>query len=90
MSVVGKMTLALIDDEQVFSTPAGVSLCHVGAQNDLPTIWFECEPGGAFSTEQVFRVFGTGHEVPGGWMYVGTAITHGGALVWHVFKKVAL
>lgn len=33
-----------------------------------------------------FCVFGTGHPVDDG-MYVGTALTLGGQLVWHLFKR---
>lgn len=33
-----------------------------------------------------YRVFGTGHEVEDG-IYVGSAITAGGALVWHLFRR---
>jgi len=43
-----------------------------------------------------FQVFGTGQPLPGllgvsgaGWRYVGTAITPGGALVWHLCEFVA-
>lgn len=43
-----------------------------------------------FTTDPVdrrtFRVFGTGHEVPDGWKYVGTF--HEPGFVWHVFEDL--
>lgn len=35
------------------------------------------------------KVFGTGHPLDEGVEYVGTAITPGGDLVWHLFRKAA-
>lgn len=35
-----------------------------------------------------YRVFGTGHPLPAERMrYIGTAMTGGGTLVWHVFEQ---
>lgn len=33
-----------------------------------------------------FTVLGTGHDAPDDYEYVGTAITAGGALVWHLME----
>lgn len=38
--------------------------------------------------ERHFRVYGTGHEIPDGVLYVGTAIAPGGSLVWHLHSDV--
>lgn len=37
---------------------------------------------------RVFRVFGTGFDIPDGYEYRGTAITAEGALVWHLFERL--
>lgn len=34
-----------------------------------------------------FRVYGTGQPLPPGIDYVGTALTPGGQLVWHLFES---
>lgn len=33
-----------------------------------------------------FRVYGTGHPLPSGAQYVGTALAPGGQLVWHLIE----
>lgn len=33
------------------------------------------------------RAFGTGHSIPAGASHIGTALTAGGALVWHLFEQ---
>lgn len=32
------------------------------------------------------QVFGTGQPLPAGWWHIGSAVTVGGLLVWHVFE----
>ncbi len=32
-------------------------------------------------------VLGTGHPIPNGYTYVGTAPRHASGLVWHLFEK---
>ena len=34
------------------------------------------------------RVFGTGHDVPSGFVHLGSAMTADGSLVWHVYDVV--
>jgi hypothetical protein len=38
------------------------------------------------ATRRGFRVYGTGHPIPGDATYVGTAIPPGGQLVWHLLE----
>lgn len=41
-----------------------------------------------FVDELRFRVYGTGHEIPEEALYVGTALTPDGALVWHLVSDL--
>lgn len=56
-------------------------IVHVASQNGLPTVWAVVGPGAAMRR---VAVLGTGHDVPVGYAYVGTA--HCGRFVWHVFE----
>ena len=73
--------------------PAGAQVLSVGpprngtqelaAELDL---WAVVDPSAATSPRH-FRVVGTGHPMPDDCgRFVGTTVTHGGALVWHVFE----
>lgn len=68
--------------------------CRTG-ENDVVQVWtLECEPldnvlAGNLRSDfgRYVRVFGTGHSIPAGASHIGTALTAGGALVWHVFER---
>lgn len=64
-----------------------VQFCEDG-QGEL-CIWYVFPCPSEFCTEVEYvhrslRIFGTGHDVPDGYMFVGTAIC--GRLVWHLFE----
>lgn len=60
---------------------------HVGCRNpDIVEFW--AYPPADNADEQRFRVYGTGHDIPGEVFYVGTAIAPGGSLVWHLHSDV--
>lgn len=74
---VWKFQLYLIDEPQ--SLDCG-KILTVAEQNGSLCIWAENEP----MTRQWFTVEGTGHPIPEGAKYVGTAHMH--PLVWHVYR----
>lgn len=75
--------------ENVLEIPcASPRIVHVAAQYDHPgelQMWVEVHPDGPSSTRS-FVIVGTGHPIPIGGTYVGTAITDGGRLIWHVYE----
>jgi hypothetical protein len=90
---VWKYPLQLIDEPQRVLTPADAQLVHVDGQHDVPCLWFEVNAGdpnaplpSSTNFEHWFVVHGTGHPIEHGGVFVGTAITYGGDLVWHVYE----
>lgn len=73
--------------------PVGAKILHVGDQKgagDSLDFWFETEPDLEETEVRMVRVFGTGHLMPlmgEGWWHVGTVVTAGGKLVWHVYME---
>ena len=55
-------------------------------QNDELCLWIEVDLSNN-SEFRTFGVFGTGHQIPEGWFYHGTALDLDGAFVWHVYEK---
>lgn len=56
----------------------------VGAANEV-LFWFEDH--GGVSVGKTFRIFGTGHPVPRGYLHRGTAMHGPSGLVWHLFER---
>lgn len=82
-----------VDDRWHVLQVAG-PLLHVACQYgpESVQVWASDAP----SPVRQFRVFGTGQVVDGGpeaerftYHHAGSAITAGGALVWHLFERVA-
>lgn len=65
--------------------PCKGKLLHVAIDpaSTSPAIWIEVDTDFAME-ERRFGFFGTGHPIPEGWAYVGTAHSAGG-FVWHVY-----
>lgn len=78
-----------VTQAQDIEVPAGALFLHVREQGDDVCVWFRCDPDAA-KTKRRILLCGTGHEAPvcDTAKYLGTAIVHGGALVWHVFEKI--
>lgn len=83
MSVVYKYPLR-IDDEQIVTMPEGAELLHVAEQRGELMLWARVIPTGQRTVARTILIRGTGAPI---WTqpHVGTVITEGGALVWHVF-----
>ncbi len=85
---IWKQVLAVVDTQEI-EVPKGARLLTAREQNNQPCVWFMCDPD-APKTKRTIYICGTGHEAPD-WHetnYLGTAITHGGGLVWHIFEKL--
>jgi len=63
-----------------------ISPLYVAAVDDKLFLWAEVEIGGV-PREHRFFAYPTGHmAIPEYATYVGTALMHDGALVWHVYE----
>ena len=71
--------------------PKGAKILSVGCQGDGLFLWAEVDPNETRKEARLFIVYGTGHDIESPEKvrkFVGTALMHGGSLVWHVFEKV--
>ncbi len=76
-------------DDQVHELAVTGPIVHVAARReDAVDVWWVYDSD---VPERVLlvRVFGTGHLVPAGPEYLGTAVTPSGRLVWHLFADPA-
>ena len=83
---VHRFEVAADDTWNTFHCPDGPILA-VG--NKGPTIvefWCEAESSKTYGLRS-FRVFGTGHPVPGYAVHVGTAPRNALGLVWHIYES---
>lgn len=79
-----------ITDCPSLDMPAGAEVLPAppGERNrgDQIELWARVDTDEPFETRS-FRIVGTGNPMPGDCgSFVGTVITHAGALVWHVFE----
>ncbi len=68
--------------------PAGAVPVHVDVQHGGVCIWAVVDPSASKESREFF-VVGTGHDIPDGIDcddHVGTFLTSGGALVFHIFQ----
>lgn len=78
---------ALVLPTQTVDMPVGSRVVAVATQDGNPCIWFECDPT-ALSERRIFESYGTGHLIPPGRDYQGTAHDVAGAgLVFHVYER---
>jgi hypothetical protein len=65
--------------------PIGASILRIAVQKDSGLcIWAFVDPELALE-DRSFKLFGTGHNVPGNFAYVGTVDE--GPFVWHLFER---
>jgi len=79
-----------IADDFSLPLPQGARVLSIDVQNGTPFIWaLVDEEAGKESV--YFHLAGTGHVVPphvaDSYAFVGTFMLHGGALVFHLFRK---
>lgn len=67
------------------STYEGAKVVHVAEQHGQVTVWLEVN---TLQREcmRMLHVVGTGYEIPGG-AHVGSLLTAGGHLVFHVYDE---
>lgn len=90
MRTVWKYTFDLSRREftRVLEIPEGSLVRHVGAQGDSVCMWIEVTPSDEWDRVlRVFKVVGTGHEVPPRSTYVGSCQMR--EYVWHVYEVTA-
>lgn len=87
LMTIWKFPLKVID-EQTISLTAGYRTLHVEVQGGRPCLWVALNPD-AQKQDAKIRIIGTGHRISdyAELNYIGTFITHGDALVFHVFLK---
>lgn len=79
-----------ITDAQTVQMPKSAAVLSVGVQGHTVYVWAAVDTDEPLVGRH-FRIAGTGN--PFGWRapslrFIGTVMTHGGHLVWHVFEDV--
>lgn len=73
-------------DQQTISMPEGAEMLSIGQSRDQIILWVMADPAAALR-DYVFRIVGTGNEVPDGLQYLGTV--QQSTYAWHIFLEVA-
>jgi hypothetical protein len=79
-----------VTDWQEIEMPQDAEILHVGDQSPATSprrtleVWALVDPNNP-RVARKFAIHGTGHPVTEGGTHIGSIITAGGALVWHVF-----
>lgn len=70
--------------------PRGAKIISAQAQDNLPTIWFQCDPDEPIEWREIYIV-STGHDAPHPadvkLKFIDTVQLSGGSLVVHIFEK---
>jgi len=84
---VWKFTVTVDDSVTTHSIPSGARIVHVsiGSSPNRVAFWAEVDTL-VNPVHRTFKVFGTGHPIPQGWVYVGTIPVPGYPLVWHLYE----
>lgn len=72
-----------------FDIPEGARLLHTAEQHGMVAIWCEIPDPEASKVTRRFELYGTGHPIPSGAIYIGTTLHYGGELVLHVYEVKA-
>lgn len=74
-------------DTKSLPMPLGAKLLFVGIQGGEVQLWAEVDPAQPMRARAI-ACYGTGHDMPDNpGSHVGTFMTHGGALVFHVYDE---
>lgn len=95
MRTVWKYVVPVSAFEYAVRMPRDAKIVHVGGQGgDVSNVCFwaqlDLAADGCPAWEESLRTFaavGTGHRVPEGYAYVGTAVVD--PLVWHLYEKLS-
>jgi len=85
MRVIWKFPIRMQSDAFIVSLPENASILHVEEQGGVGTFWALVDPD-ANREKAVFRIYGTGQEIPDDCRYIGTFTQLRAALVWHLFR----
>ena len=86
--VIWKYPLELTDGQQVMM-PAGAEILSVAEQNGRLCLWALVDPAETLRLGRLIEIHGTGNlsiNTLRTRKFIGTCVTSGGALVWHVFE----
>ena len=73
-------------DQQTISMPEGAEMLSVGLQRDRIVLWAMVNLEMA-NRDYIFRIVGTGNDVPENLQYLGTV--QQSTYAWHIFLEVA-
>lgn len=73
-----------ISDEQMISMPRRSIIRFVGPQDGVLCLWAEVPADEDRFVGRTFYIHGTGHTIPQGRRYVGSAVMP--PFVWHVYE----
>jgi hypothetical protein len=95
---VYKYDVPVDNKSHLFVIPGPSKIVHVECQRTATTVQFWAEVptdvAHADHDHRLFQVFPTGIPIPEEpdpsqyWQHVGTAVTVGGALVWHLYELI--
>lgn len=75
-----------IKDLNCISMPRGAEIISCQAQNEQLCLWARVHPQ-AKMDDRVFRIYGTGHQLPSYWGdHIHLATVQIRSLVWHVYE----
>lgn len=86
MATIWKFPIPIADSFSI-SMPCAAEFLFVAAQDGQGCLWARVSPSEQGREERKFLLRGTGHEVDGACMYVGSFILRDGALVFHLFEQ---
>ena len=84
-----KYSVAIDGTDHYIDLPPESAVVHVDVQTApyaQVTFWAEVSLPADTDVTRVFRVFGTGYEIPDDYEYVGTTLGDR-PLVWHLFER---
>lgn len=87
MRTVHKYGIQVDDSLQDIQMPKDSTILHVDQQRNDLFLWAEVRTDRKTET-RTFIVHGTGHSIDHDGHYVGTVMSAGGQLVWHVYEVV--
>lgn len=76
-----------VDDET--HEISGGPVVHVACQHTADVVMVWTEESDLTLAPRTVRVFGTGHPIPKAATHIGSVVTAGGALVWHLYELPA-
>ena len=77
-----------VDQDTQLKMPKHAEILHVQSQGDHVRMWVLVNTEAETELRR-FTIFGTGWPIEDDRLsYVGTALTMGGGLVWHVFEYI--